>query len=45
MRAAQTLGLLALRNDMRGWAEDSEIWAVPQLLDDAVKIAAGFDGL
>lgn len=45
MRAAQTGGLLALRADMRTWAQDSEIWAVPKILDEAVKLAAGFDAV
>ncbi len=45
MRAAQTEGLLSLRNDMRVWAEDSEVWAVPETLDAAVKVAAGFDAI
>jgi len=43
MRSAQTGGLIALRKDMRVWAADSEIWAVPDLLDQAIKDAAGFD--
>ena len=45
MRAAQTLGLIALRKDMRVWAQESEIWAVPELLDAAIKDAKGFDAL
>lgn len=45
MRAAQTAGLLRLRNDMRGWAEASDIWAVPDLMERAVKLADGFDAL
>jgi 3-hydroxyacyl-CoA dehydrogenase len=44
-RAAQTMGLLALRNDMRSWSEDNPIWAPPGMLDEAVKLAAGFDAL
>ena len=43
MRAAQSLGLIGLRNDMRAWAEDDAIWTVPALLDDAIKDARGFD--
>lgn len=43
MRAAQTLGLLGLRNDMRDWAEENLIWEPPEILDQAVKDAAGFD--
>ncbi len=45
MRAAQTLGLISLRKDMRVWAQDSDIWAVPDLLDDAIKDAGGFDAI
>lgn len=45
MRAAQSAGLIGLRSDMRVWAEESEIWAVPDLLDQAIKQAAGFDAL
>ena len=44
-RAAQTEGLLGWRNDMRTWSEDSDIWSVPEVLDDAVKMAAGFDAV
>lgn len=43
MRACQTAGLLHLRTQMRLWADDSELWAVPALLDQAVKQAGGFD--
>lgn len=43
MRAAQTLGLIGVRKDMRDWATESEIWAVPELLDAAIKDARGFD--
>lgn len=42
-RAAQTMGLLSLRNDMRDWSEDNLIWEPPELLDEAVKQATGFD--
>ena len=45
LRAAQTFGLVALRKDMRIWAGDSELWAVPDLLDTAIKDAKGFDAL
>ncbi len=45
LRAAQTAGLIGLRKDMRVWAEESEIWAVPDLLDTAIKDARGFDAL
>jgi len=45
MRAAQTLGLIGLRHDMRAWAQEHDIWAVPALLDDAIKEARGFDSL
>lgn len=45
MRAAQSLGLIELRKDMRVWAEDSEVWAVPELLDEAIKDARGFDAI
>ena len=45
MRAAQTDGLLGFRNDMRSWSEHSDLWAVPDILNDAVKHAAGFDAV
>ena len=45
MRAAQTDGLLGFRNDMRSWAEHSDLWAVPDVLNDAVKHAAGFNAV
>lgn len=45
MWAAHSIGLIGLRKDMRGWAQDSALWAVPQLLDDAIKHAGGFDAL
>ncbi|SLN60762.1 enoyl-CoA hydratase/isomerase family protein [Pseudooctadecabacter jejudonensis] len=45
LRAAQTEGLIALRRDMRDWAQDSEIWAVPPLLDEAIKLSGGFDAV
>jgi len=45
MRAAQTDGLLGFRNDMRRWAEHSDLWAVPDVLNVAVKHAAGFDAV
>ena len=45
MRAAQTMGLIGLRKDMRVWAAESDIWAVPDLLDAAIKDARGFDAL
>lgn len=43
MHAAAHMGLLGLRNDMRIWAGQNEVWTVPPLLDQAVKYAAGFD--
>jgi 3-hydroxyacyl-CoA dehydrogenase len=45
LRAAQTSGLIALRKEMRDWAEESEIWSVPEMLDEAIKDAKGFDAL
>lgn len=45
MRAAQTMGLLGLRKDMINWAQDSDIWAVPDVMNEAIKLAAGFDAL
>ena len=45
MRAAQTLGLIGLRRDMRDWALDADIWQPPALLDEAIKLADGFDAL
>ncbi|WP_281984217.1 3-hydroxyacyl-CoA dehydrogenase family protein [Thalassorhabdomicrobium marinisediminis] len=44
-RAAQTLGLIRLRKEMRVWAEESELWAVPPLMDAAVLDAKGFDAV
>ncbi|MCF2870301.1 enoyl-CoA hydratase-related protein [Octadecabacter sp. G9-8] len=45
LRAVQTTGLIGLRTSMREWAENSDIWAVPMMLDDAIKDARGFDAL
>ena len=45
MRAVQTEGLIALRRDMREWAVENDIWAVPELLDRAILDAKGFDSL
>ena len=45
MRAAQSAGLIGLRKDMRVWAQDSDIWAVPDLLDEVIKDARGFDAI
>jgi 3-hydroxyacyl-CoA dehydrogenase len=43
MRAVQSMGLIGVRHAMRDWAEDSEIWSVPDLLNQAIKDAKGFD--
>lgn len=45
MKAAHLVGLVSLRNDMRKWKEESRIWDVPQMLDEAVKYSGGFDAL
>lgn len=45
MRATQTEGLIALRQDMRRWSDENALWTVPTLMDDAIKQAAGWDGL
>jgi 3-hydroxyacyl-CoA dehydrogenase len=45
LRAAQTMGLIGLRKDMRALSELAEIWAVPDLMDQAIKDARGFDAL
>ena len=45
MRAAHMMGLIGLRKDMRIWAQDHDIWAVPALLDEAIKEAKGLDAL
>lgn len=45
MRAAQTMGLIALRRDMRVWSDSNPVWAVPESLDAAIKDAKGFDAL
>lgn len=45
MKAAHLMGLLALRKDMRNWQSESRMWEVPQMLDDAIKYAGGFDAL
>ncbi len=45
MKAAHLMGLISLRNDMRKWQQESRIWDVPQMLDEAVKYSGGFDAL
>jgi 3-hydroxyacyl-CoA dehydrogenase len=45
MRAMQSVGLIGVRKDLRVWGEDSTIWAAPDLLDQAIKDARGFDAL
>lgn len=45
MRAAQTMGLIGLRQQMRDWAQDDPLWTVPDLMDEAIKDARGFDAL
>jgi 3-hydroxyacyl-CoA dehydrogenase len=45
MRAAQTLGLIGVRASLRDWTQDNDLWSVPELLDDAIKDAKGFDAL
>lgn len=45
MRVAQTMGLIGLRRDMRVWAEASDLWAVPDLMDVAILDANGFDAI
>jgi 3-hydroxyacyl-CoA dehydrogenase len=45
MRAMQNAGLIGVRKDLRDWSEDSAIWAAPDLLDQAIKDARGFDAL
>lgn len=45
MRAAQSVGLIRLRQDMRNLAQDNPIWTVPELVDAAIKDARGFDAL
>lgn len=45
MRAAQTMGLIGLRKSLRQWSQDSDLWAGPSVLDDAIKDAKGFDAL
>lgn len=42
-RAAQTMGLIGLRNDMRVWAQQDDCWAVPNAVEEAIKDARGFD--
>jgi len=44
-RTAQTMGLLGLRSDMRGWGAEAALFAPPALLDEAIKDARGFDAL
>jgi 3-hydroxyacyl-CoA dehydrogenase len=41
----QSAGLIGVRKDLRVWGEDSAIWAAPDLLDQAIKDARGFDSL
>jgi len=44
MRAAQTMGLLALKQDMEGWAATHPaLWTPPRLMLQAIKFAGGFD--
>ncbi|MCF2904275.1 enoyl-CoA hydratase-related protein [Octadecabacter sp. CECT 8868] len=45
LRAAQTMGLIGVRSNLRDWAQDAEIWAPPELLDVVIKDAKGFDAL
>ncbi|MBU2993008.1 enoyl-CoA hydratase-related protein [Octadecabacter sp. 1_MG-2023] len=45
MRAAQSMGLIGVRSDLRDWAQESDIWAAPELLDAAIKDSKGFDAL
>lgn len=45
MIAAQQMGLLGLRKDMRVWLNESRLWAVQDLVNEAVKYAEGFDAL
>jgi len=45
MRAMQSAGLIGVRKDLRVWGGDSTIWAAPDLLDQAIKDARGFDSL
>ena len=42
MKAAEQMGLLALRREMADWARESALWAVPLLMDEAIKFANGF---
>ncbi len=45
-RAAQTAGLIALRKELRVWVQENEaIWRVPEILDQAIKVADGFDAM
>lgn len=43
LRAAQSYGLIKLRNHLRQWAEEDPIWAPPPMLEQAIKDARGFD--
>ncbi|WP_185020800.1 enoyl-CoA hydratase/isomerase family protein [Histidinibacterium lentulum] len=44
MRAAQTMGLLALKQEMEVWAATRpELWTPPRLMLQAIKFAGGFD--
>lgn len=45
MIAGRQFGLVGLRRDMSEWVEQSAIWAPPPILSEAIKTAAGFDGL
>lgn len=45
MHAATQDGLIGLRKDLRDWSADSPLWEAPALLGEAIKTAAGFDGL
>lgn len=45
MWAAQSIGLIGLRKELRIWGEESDIWKAPKLLDEAIKNANSFEAL
>ncbi len=45
MKAAEIIGLLALRKRMEAWSREDPIWMPPALLAEALKTSAGFDAI
>lgn len=45
MIAAEIAGLLGLRNQMKDWANEERIWAVPEIVSKAALLSGGFAAL